>query len=124
MINFCLDKKNNVEAIICYKVDRLARDVEDFMRLVKLFKKHKIKLLFTNSSNLDNSFANFMLAFEAIIAQFEVENSGERIQGGNKKARLSGRHTHRLRGYEFRINANLKKQIYPNTDAKHIRKIF
>ncbi len=37
LLEFCLDKNNNVSAVVCYKVDRLSRNVGDFSYLSKRF---------------------------------------------------------------------------------------
>src|ERR1041384_2476753 len=50
MLKFCSDKKNQIEAIIVYKVDRLTRNVEDYSSIGTCIKKQGIKLISTTEA--------------------------------------------------------------------------
>ncbi|MDR1474704.1 MAG: recombinase family protein [Endomicrobium sp.] len=124
LLKFCQDKNNNVNAVICYKVDRLSRNVGDFAYLSKHLRKEGVQVLFTNGTNLDNALGRFILTLEAAIGELELGMITERILDGVRAALKNGRHLHRLLGYSFGVNQDNKKQTYPNADASKIEKIF
>jgi DNA invertase Pin-like site-specific DNA recombinase len=92
MLEYCYDKKNNVFAMISYKLDRFTRNAGDYAYLVKAFKKN-IEVIFTDGIKTDTSVGKLMKTIEAGFAEFESDRIGERINDGNHKARRSGRYT-------------------------------
>lgn len=125
LLKFCQNKNNSVSAVICYKVDRFSRNVEDFAHLSKYLRKEGIKVLFTNGTNIDTALGRFIQTLEAAIGELELGMITERIIDGVKAAKNSGRYYHKTFGYSIGVNkATNKKQIYPNDDAPKVKKIF
>lgn len=74
-------RRNLIDVVVVYKVDRLSRSLADFARLVELFEQHKVSFVsitqhFNTSSSMGRLTLNVLLSF----AQFEREVTGERIR--------------------------------------------
>ena len=74
-------RRNLIDVVMVYKVDRLSRSLADFARLVELFEQHKVSFVsitqhFNTSSSMGRLTLNVLLSF----AQFEREVTGERIR--------------------------------------------
>ena len=74
-------RRNLIDVVVVYKVDRLSRSLADFARLVELFEKHNVSFVsitqhFNTSSSMGRLTLNVLLSF----AQFEREVTGERIR--------------------------------------------
>ena len=89
--------KGDVQVIVVYKVDRLARSLADFAKLIELFDKHEVSFVsvtqqFNTTSSMGRLTLNVLLSF----AQFEREITGERIRdklaASKKKGMWMGGH--------------------------------
>lgn len=74
-------RRDLIDVVMVYKVDRLSRSLADFARLVELFEKHNVSFVsitqhFNTSSSMGRLTLNVLLSF----AQFEREVTGERIR--------------------------------------------
>jgi site-specific DNA recombinase len=70
-----------IDVIVVYKVDRLARSLADFAKLVELFDQHSVSFVsvtqhFNTTSSMGRLTLNVLLSF----AQFERELIGERVR--------------------------------------------
>lgn len=72
-------KDNPVEAIVIYKIDRFARNVNDFSRLYNELKEMGIKLLSINEGDLMEGNSLIPNIF-ASVAQWESEVNGQRTK--------------------------------------------
>ena len=85
-----------VDAVVCYRVDRLTRSLTDFSRLAALFEQRKIALVsITESFNTATSIGRLNLHMILSFAQYERELAGERIEF---RARGLEKHARRDRG--------------------------
>jgi site-specific DNA recombinase len=70
-----------VDAVICYRIDRLTRSLTDFARLVDLFERQNISLVsITEHFNTSTSIGRLNLHVIMSFAQYERELAGERIR--------------------------------------------
>ena len=70
-----------VDAVICYRIDRLTRALTDFGRLVDVFEQNNISLVsITEHFNTATSIGRLNLHMILSFAQYERELAGERIR--------------------------------------------
>ena len=72
---------NRVDIVVVYKIDRLARSLADFARIVEIFEAADCSFVsVTQSFNTTGSMGKLMLNVLLSFAQFEREVTGERIR--------------------------------------------
>lgn len=74
-------KYGKVDAIVCYKIDRLSRSLSDFIKMMDVFDEYKVSFVsvtqsFDTSTAMGRLTLNILLSFAA----FEREITGERIR--------------------------------------------
>jgi site-specific DNA recombinase len=70
-----------VEAVICYRIDRLSRSLRDFTKLIDVFEVHGTSLVsITENFNTGSSIGRLNLHMILSFAQYERELAGERIR--------------------------------------------
>ncbi|WP_428897022.1 Site-specific DNA recombinase [Parelusimicrobium proximum] len=124
MLAFCTKRNNNISAVICLKVDRLNRNIENHSWIEKFLFNRKIDLLFVEGNNEKSAMGKAFRAQMGVNAELESDLNSERTKAGNTQAFLSGRYIKQLKGYSFGNNPYGKRQIYPNEDAKFVIKGF
>jgi DNA invertase Pin-like site-specific DNA recombinase len=74
-------KKQKVDIIVVYKIDRLTRSLMDFSKLVEIFDEYGVTFVsVTQSFNTTTSMGRLTLNVLLSFAQFEREVTGERIR--------------------------------------------
>lgn len=92
LLRFCSDKKQNIKAVIIYKIDRLSRNTDDYSQLRILLKRYGVEIKST-SENFENTPAGrFMENIIANVAQFDNDVRTERSVGGMRDAFREGRY--------------------------------
>src|SRR5919106_1113025 len=80
-----------IDAIVCYKIDRLSRSLADFTKLVEILDRHSISLVsITESFNTATSLGRLNLHMILSFAQYERELAGERIRDKVAASRRKG----------------------------------
>jgi site-specific DNA recombinase len=70
-----------VDAVVCYRIDRLTRALTDFARLVDVFEHNNISLVsITEHFNTGTSIGRLNLHMILSFAQYERELAGERVR--------------------------------------------
>jgi site-specific DNA recombinase len=70
-----------VDAVVCYRIDRLTRSLTDFSKLVHVFEQQNISLVsITEHFNTATSSGRLNLHMILSFAQYERELAGERIR--------------------------------------------
>jgi DNA invertase Pin-like site-specific DNA recombinase len=116
-------RRDLIDVVMVYKVDRLSRSLADFARLVELFEKHSVSFVsitqhFNTSSSMGRLTLNVLLSF----AQFEREVTGERIRD---KIAASKRKGMWMGGtVPFGFDVVEKKLVINPKEAKTVRHIF
>ena len=94
-----------VDLVVVYKLDRLSRGMAHFARLMEMFERHHVTLV-SVTQHLNSQDAAGRLAINALMtfAQFERENTGERIRDKVRATRRQGMWTGSVppMGYEVR----------------------
>jgi site-specific DNA recombinase len=79
-----------VKGVLILSPDRLSRTQFDQMVLMEEFKKHKIKVFFTNQQFEDTPAGNLMLQVHGAFAEFERAKIADRTRRGTKHAVKNG----------------------------------
>ena len=121
LMKYCSQNKKNIDALIIWKFDRLARNMEDFYFLNNFFNKLNIKVLSATEVNGESATEKLTRNMLGAFAQFENDQKAERVTAGMKEAFKQGKWLWRApKGY---IYENGKVFPDPQT-APIITKIF
>lgn len=124
LFGFCANKKNQIEAVIAYKIDRISRNTDDYSQIRILLKRYGVEIK-SSSEYFENTPAGrFMENIIANVAQFDNDVRAERSIGGMKQAVTEGRYVWMApRGYS-NVRINSKSTIAPNEQATIIKIAF
>jgi site-specific DNA recombinase len=112
-----------IDAIVCYKIDRLTRSLIGFAKLVEILDRHSISLVsITESFNTVTSLGRLNLHMILSFAQYERELAGERIRDKVAASRRKGMWMggHVPRGYRVQD----RKLVVNEAEAPLVRHIF
>ncbi|WP_129597706.1 recombinase family protein [Anaerophilus nitritogenes] len=85
-------QRKEFDMLVCYRLDRISRNVSDFSYLMQLFKKNKIEFI-SLKENFDTStsMGKAMLYISSVFSQFEKETIQERIKDNLIELSRTGR---------------------------------
>lgn len=92
LLTFCTNKKNAVNAVITYKIDRIARNSDDYSQIRLLLKRYSVEIKSTTENFEDTPAGRFMENIIANVAQFDNDVRTERSINGMKGAVREGRY--------------------------------
>ncbi len=92
LFTYCADKKNKIEAVIIYKLDRLSRNTDDYSQIRLLLKRYGVEIKSTSEFFENTPVGRFMENTMANIAQFDNDIRSERCAGGMRDAMRDGRY--------------------------------
>ncbi len=92
MLKFCSKRQHHICEVIVYKVDRLARNVDDYSNIRMQLKYYGIVIRSTSEKFDENPAGRFMENILANVAQFDNDVRTERSVNGMKEAVRSGRY--------------------------------
>ncbi len=74
-------KKKKIDVLICYKIDRLSRNVHDFSSLFNILQKNKIEFV-SLKEQIDTTtpLGRAMMYLSSVFAQMERETTAERVR--------------------------------------------
>ena len=80
-----------IDVVAVYKIDRLSRSLADFTRLMALFSEHGVSFVsVTQSFDTSTSMGRLTLNILMSFAEFERENTGDRIRDKTLASRRKG----------------------------------
>lgn len=82
MLEYCRKNKNQVEAVMIYKTDRLSRQTFDYLIIQRKLSDMGVKLLSATEPTDDSPMGKFLGSFFAQIAQFDNDMRSERAKNG------------------------------------------
>ena len=111
------------DAVIVYKVDRLARKLTVLLEVVKFFEKNKIQFISVNET-IDTStpFGRAILNIMGVIAELEIETIKQRTQAGRDVSINKGTFTN-FPPYGYKKDKT-KKLVKFEEEAKIVRMIY
>ena len=124
LFSYCANKKNNITAIIAYKLDRIARHSDDYKDIRKFLKRYGVEIKSTSEHFENNPAGRFMENIIADVAQFDNDVRAERCLGGMKQAVSEGRYVWMAPFGYSNVKINGKSTIAPNEKAEIVKFIF
>ena len=118
-------QSGKIDVIVVYKIDRLTRSLEDFVKLVEIFESCNVSFIsVTQQFNTSSSIGRLTLSILITFAQFEREITSERIRDKIQQSKDKGLwmggpvplgyNAKDRRLYINRTNANLVRYIFEN----------
>lgn len=124
MLKFCADKRNQVSAVIVYKLDRLSRNTDDYSQLRLLLKAYNVEIKSTSEFFEDTPAGKFIENMIANVAQFDNDVRSERCAGGMREAVRAGRYVWKAAVGYSNVRVAGKATIAPNKVAPLVLKAF
>ena len=125
LIQYAIKNKNNVEALIIWKFDRLARNLSDQTELVKSFSKLQIRTLSVTEDNSESATGNLMRNIIGSFAQFENDIKSERTISGMQQATKEGYWCSRAPlGFKFKKDDSGRAILENTEDSVYIKEVF
>lgn len=85
LIKFCVANKNDVDALIIWRYNRLCRVLEDQINLINQFKVLKIDVLSVSETNEKSAAGNLMRNIIGSFSQYDNEQKSEVVTANMKK---------------------------------------
>ncbi len=124
LMSFCALKKNQVNAVIAYKIDRISRNTDDYSQIRILLKSHGVEIKSTSEYFENTPAGRFMENIIANVAQFDNDVRAERSVGGMKQAMSEGRYVWQAPVGFTNAKVDGKSTIIPNELAGVIKQTF
>lgn len=108
-------KKKNIDIIICYRLDRISRNVLDFLNLIEVLNKDNIGFVSIREQfDTTTPIGRAMMYIASVFSQLERETIAERIKDNMLQLAKSGRWLGGIPPTGFRSEAVIRK----DTDGK------
>ncbi len=118
-------KEGKFDAVVVYKIDRMARNVWVFKNIMNELEKLKIDFLsITESFDSSTPFGRASLNLMSTFSELEKDIITERMQGGRKQAAKAGKWVWGSPPYGFRLNKRKKKLVIHEKEAEWVRTFF
>jgi len=124
LLSYCTDKRNAISVVIAYKLDRVARNIDDYRYIRLLLKKYKIDIKSTTEFFEDTPAGRFMENIIANVSQFDNDVRTERSVNGMKEAIREGRFVGAAPFGYSNVRIDGKHTIAPNEKAGAAKKLF
>ncbi len=72
LLSFCSLKKNGINAVIAYKIDRISRNVDDYSQIRLLLKRYNVEIKSTTEHFENTPAGRFMENIIANVGQFDI----------------------------------------------------
>lgn len=124
MLNYCTDRKNKIEAVLAYKLDRIARQSDDYSYIRILLKRYGVEIRSITEYFENTPAGRFMENVIVSVSQFDNDVRAERTKSGMEEAVKEGRFVF-LAPYGYdNVRIAGKSNIAPNHFSRVIRKTF
>ena len=121
---YCLENEQSIEAVLIFKLDRLARDLYIQEHLIRKLEEHKVKLISLKEPELDSSdpMRKAFRQFMGIVSELEKSFITMRLSGGRiNKARKGG---YAGGGVAYGYKAKEKQLSLDSEQSETIKMIF
>lgn len=92
LLTYCSNKKNGINAVVIYKLDRISRNTDDYSQIRLLLKRGGVEIKSITEFFENTPVGRFMENTMANIAQFDNDVRTERSVNGMKEAVREGRY--------------------------------
>lgn len=124
LFQYCATKKNNIQAVIAYKIDRISRNTDDYSQIRILLKRYGVEIKSTSEYFENTPAGRFMENIIANVAQFDNDVRTERSVGGMKEAIREGRYVWMAPFGYMNSKINGKSNIIKTEKAELIKIAF
>ncbi|WP_165571506.1 recombinase family protein [Cytobacillus praedii] len=117
-------ESSKIDCVLVYRLDRLTRSVLDLYKMLEIFEKHDCKFKSaTEVYDTTTAMGRMFITIVAALAQWERENTGERISMGLAEKARQGKYplTFRPFGYDLDLSKGLLS--INSKEAKVVRMI-
>ncbi|MFM2224731.1 MAG: hypothetical protein RJA07_933 [Bacteroidota bacterium] len=124
LLKYCADKKNGIEAVISYKIDRISRNTDDYSQIRILLKRYGVEIKSTSEYFENTPAGRFMENIIANVAQFDNDVRTERSVNGMRDAMREGRYVWQASIGYSNAKVDGKTSIVQNEMATYIKQAF
>lgn len=120
-------ERGEVDAVACYRVDRLSRSLLDFARIMETFERHGVAFVsVTEAFNTATSGGRLYLNMTLSFAQHEREVASERTRDKIAAARRKGKWAGGapLLGYDVVSDKTGSRLVVNAAEAEQVKRIF
>ena len=123
MVDYCIEH-DDVELVICYRLDRMSRDIYDYLEYRKRLYQHGKRIYFV-ADNFEASDDTFMMeALKSILAGDEITKLRRNVSDGLKTNAKKCIHTGGIPCLGYNINSATKKLEINENERPIIEMIF
>lgn len=117
-------KSGLIDCVLVYRLDRLTRSVLDLYKLLETFEKHDCKFKSaTEVFETTTALGRMFITIVAAMAQWERENTGERISMGFHEKVRQGKYALNFRSFGYNLDLKTGQLSINEEEAKTVRKI-
>jgi site-specific DNA recombinase len=114
-----------IDALVCYKLDRVSRSLLDFLNLMEFLDRHHVALVsVTQAIRTDTSMGRLMLSVLAAFGAYERELIAERTRDKMSAARRKGKWTGGMPVLGYDVHPDGGKLLVNEEEAKQVRALF
>ncbi|HEY5268009.1 MAG TPA: recombinase family protein, partial [Candidatus Saccharimonadales bacterium] len=95
MIKYISDNSKDIDYVIVYQIDRVSRNLSDFVDFVKFLSEHSIELRDANSHIESNESDEFIQNISAAIAQYDNKQKSKRVKDNMRRHAAEGYRLHK-----------------------------
>ncbi|MBS4171904.1 recombinase family protein [Bacillus sp. FJAT-49736] len=115
-------KNDDIDVLLVYRLDRLTRSVIDLYKILKVLDKHNCKFRSaTEVYDTTNAMGRLFITLVAAIAQWERENTAERVRMGMEKKVKLGIWKGGTPPYGYKI---VEKELVIDSDEEKVVKLI
>ena len=108
-------KSNKINTLICYRLDRISRNVADFSSTLELLQKHNVSFISIKERfDTTTPLGRAMIYIASVFAQLERETLAERVRDNMIQLSKTGRWL----GGSLPLGFNVEKVTYLNDEMK------
>lgn len=120
-------ERGEVDAVACYRVDRLSRSLLDFARIMETFERHGVAFVsvteaFNTATSGGRLYLNMTLSFAQHEREVASERTRDKIAAARRKGKWSGGAP--LLGYDVVSDKTGSRLVVNAAEAEQVKRIF
>jgi len=117
--------KNELDALIVWMWDRIARDTLERLQLYENLNEIGVRLLAVRGNNEDTPEGDLSRGIDAVLSKYEVDKIRQRTMMGMERRLRLGNWNHKAPfGYKNILDESENKIVVPTGDAKYMKEAF
>jgi site-specific DNA recombinase len=118
-------EQNLIDCVLVYRLDRLTRSVRDLYNLLETFDKFDCKFKSaTEVYDTTTAMGRMFITIVAALAQWERENTGERIRMGMEQKAREGNWVINMAPYGYELDKENKTLKINEKEALNVKRMF